>query len=217
MPVYHLGTNAIKMVLGKGIMAREKVFIKQHVTRKEIRDDYWYSYLEEGTSKILRIYKRDKQLFCQEANIGDAFEVIIKRCGNKENVFISPMTPPRRDWEVIAWLMGFSRKERASTYEEYLNLLETRREECQKPGYVEATTEGPNFAFTEYSLVNAEKHEYHYLACWVDEGITKAEICHLIPEFVYPEQYVKKVLSERFGITAQEYDKALSTAFDCEE
>lgn len=195
-------------------MARGKVFINQYVAHKEICDDYWYSYLKEETSNILRIYKKDKPKYCKEAEIGDAFEVIIKKSNNKEEVFIWPMTPPKRDWEVIAWLMGYSRNERVSTYEEYLSLLETRREECQKPGYVEATTEGPNFAFTEYSLVNDEKHEYHYLACWVDEEITKNEICHLISEFVYPEQYVKKLLSKRFGITAEEYDKALSSAFD---
>ena len=198
-------------------MAREKIFLRQYAKNKKIRDNYWYSYLEEGTSKVLRVYKGKQQLYQQEAEIGDAFEVIIKLCVQKEKVFISPMQPPRKDWEVIAWLRGFGRNERVPTYDEYLILLETRREECQKPGYVESTTEGPNFAFTECSFINGKRQEYKHVACWVDEEITKEEICHLIPEYVYPEQYVRKVLSERFGITAEEFDEALSSAFDGEE
>ena len=196
---------------------RVKLFIKKQVTHQKLCDNYWYSYLEEGTSKILRIYKKEKLLYRQEANLGDAFEVIIKRCVQNEKVFVFPMTPPKRDWEVIAWLMGFSRKERASSYEEYLSLLETIREECQKSGYAENTTRGPMFAFTECNSVNDKQQEYKYLACWVDEEITKEEICHLIPEYVYPEQYVRKVLLERFGITDEEFDKAIATAFDGEE
>ena len=198
-------------------MAREKLFLKQYEEHKKISGNYWYSYLEEGNSNVLRVYKGKQQLYQQKADIGDAFEVIIKKCVHKEKVFVSPMQPPRKDWEVIGWLMGFGRNERVSTYEEYVSLLETRREECQKPGYVESTTEGPNFAFTECSFVNGKHQEYKYLACWVDEEITKAEICHLIPEYVYPEQYVRKVLFERFGITAEEFNEALSSAFDGED
>jgi hypothetical protein len=196
---------------------RVKLFIKKQVTHQKLCDNYWYSYLEEGTSKVLRVYKGKQQLYERKAKIGDAFEVIIKQCVQKEKVFVSPMQPPRKDWEVIAWLRGFGRNERVSTYEEYVSLLETRKEACQKPGYVESTTEGPNFAFTECSFVNGKRQEYKFLACWVDEAITKAEICHLIPEYVYPEQYVRKVLAERFGITAKEFDEALSSAFDGED
>ncbi len=190
-------------------MARGTVFVTNHVKRKQIKDDYWYSYLAEGDKKLLRIYKQEEMIFQQEATIGDAFEVIIKN-GKKENAFITPMKPPKKDWEAIAWLLGFSKHERASTYEEYTKLLDSRRKVCEKSDYVESVLDGPKFEFIEYRLVDDETNQYHNLACWVDENITKNEIYLLIPEFIYPEQYVRKVLSEKFGITAEEFDRALS-------
>ena len=187
-------------------MARGTIFITNYVHRKEIKEEYWYSYLKEGKKDLLRVYKQEEQIFEQEVRQGDAFEVIIK--GNK--TFVTPMTPPRKDWEVVAWLLGYSKNERTSSYQEYTELLEDKREKYEKPGCVESMLEGPNFEFIEYSHVTDPMHEYHNLVCFIDEEITKSEICHLIPEFIYPQQYVKKVLFERFGITDEEFKNAIS-------
>lgn len=187
---------------------RNAVFISHYVKRKTIKDDYWYSYLKEGNKKILRIYKQEELIHEQEANVADAFEVIFK--GDKSgSVFITAMTPPRKDWEAVAWLLGYSKYDRTSVYDEYLNIRDKRREAYEKPGYVESSLAGPNFEFTQYSLVDDKEHEYRNLACWVDEAISKDEILHLVPEFMYPELYVRKVLKERFGISDEEFDKAL--------
>lgn len=186
-------------------MARGTIFITNYVQRKEVKDDHWYSYLEEDTKKVLRVYNQEELIFEQVANQGDAFEVLIK--GSK--TFVTPMTPPRKDWEVVAWLLGYSKSERTFSYKVYLELLEQKREKYETPGYVESILEGPHFEFSEYSNVDDANHEYRNLVCYVDEDITKNEICHLIPEFVYPQQYVKKVLSDRFGITDEEFRKAL--------
>lgn len=190
-------------------MARGTIFITHYVHRKEIKEEHWYSYLKEGNKDLLRVYKQEEQIFEQEVSQGDAFEVIIK--GNK--TFVTPMTPPRKDWELVAWLLGYSKTERTSSYELYLELLETKRGKCEVPGYVESVLEGPNFEFAEYSNIDDENQEYRNLMCYVDECINKKEICHLIQYFIYPEQYVKKVLFERFGITDEEFKKAISVLY----
>ena len=187
-------------------MTRGTIFITNHVMRKDICYGYWYSYQKEEEKEILRVYKEEEKVFEQEAQTGEAYEVLFK----KGFPYITPMTPPRKDWEAIAWLLGFSKKERFCSYQIYLDVLKKRREECETASYVESILEGPNFEFVEYSLVDDNKHEYHNLACWVSEEVTKEEICHLIPEFTYPEQYVRKLLSERFGISKEEFDNALA-------
>lgn len=187
-------------------MARGSIFITNYVERKEIMHGYWYSYLEEGIKKVLRVYKQEELIFEQEAGKGDAFDLLIR--GSK--TLLTPMTPPRKDWELIAWLLGYSKNERTHSYQEYLEILERKREKCESPGYVESILEGPHFEFSEYSNVDDENHEYNNLVCYIDEEITKNEICHLIPEFIYPQQYVKELLLKRFGIADKEFKKALS-------
>ena len=186
-------------------MAREKIFITKSVEKKTINNDYWYSYLEEDNKNVLRVYKQEQLVYEGEAGIGDAFEVIIKGRHN-DCVWVTPMIPPRKDWETIAWLLGFSKNERFSNYQKYLAELEAKRESCEKPGYVEAILEGPNFEFCEYCIIG---EEYHNLVCWIDENITKEEIIHLIPEYNYPEAYVRNVLKQRFGVTDIEFADAL--------
>lgn len=185
-------------------MARGKIFITQYTERTEIKENYWYSYLEDG---ILRVYKQDNMFFEQEAKIHDAFEVIIKGCGN-ENPFITLMKPPRKKCDLVAWLLGYSKFERTTSYDEFLVILERKRNENDRPGYVELSIAGPNFEFVEYSFIGSGDYNYHNLVCWVDDEITKDEICHLIPEFDYPEFYVRKVLAEVFGVTEKEFDEA---------
>ena len=184
-------------------MARGKIFITGYKERKDVIGDYWYSYSEDG---VLRVYKQNNLVFEQGAKIHDAFEVIIKG-GNKQNAFITEMTPPRKKWEVVAWLLGFSKFERSALYQEYLEILEKRKEESDKPDYVEFCMSGPNFEFVEYTLIGGEDGNYRNLACWVAEGITKEEVCHLIPEYNYPEFYVRKVLAEVFEVSDEEFNE----------
>lgn len=187
-------------------MARNTIFITKQVVSKKIDDEFWYSYLEEQNKKVLRVYKQNGLVHEQEANIGDAFELIVK--GENGNfVLVTPMTPPRKDWEAIAWLLGFSKNDRFSNYQEYLAALEKKRDACEKPGYVEAILEGPNFEFCEYCIIG---EEYHNLTCWIDENITKKEVIHLIPEYIYPEPYLRKVLNQRFGVSEEEFDAVVS-------
>lgn len=188
-------------------MARGTIFITNYTTRKEIKDSYWYCYLEEDCKKILRVYKHDEQVHTQEASIGDAFEVIIKGTNN-ENVFITPMIPPRKDWEAIAWLLGFGKNERASTYKQYIQIRDRKRLKMRTQ-YIENILDGPNFEFGEFSLIGGEDTGYHNMACWVGENITHDEIIRLIPEFIYPEPFVRRVLKERFNVTEEEFENAL--------
>ena len=189
-------------------MARGTIFITKYVEKKEIMEDYWYSYSKEEEREILRVYKQAELIFEQEVKVGDAFEVLV-RGNNYEKAFVTPMTPPRKDWEAIAWLLGFGKNERASTYREYSDIRERKRKEIGTDDYVESALEGPNFEFAEISLISGGNHEYRNFACFVDKHITRAEIIRLIPEFVYPEPFVRRTLEERFGITEEEFDKAL--------
>lgn len=207
MPVYHLGTNATQLwVLGKGSMARSTIFITGYETRKEIEDDYWYSYQEEDGKGILRVYKQEELIFEHEAKFEDAFEAIEKT----NTLFVTAMMPPRRKGDTIAWLLGFSKRERASSCEEYRNLLNEKWANLPVIRCVEYTAAAVRFEFVKYVLLDEEDNSYHNLVCWVDEEITKKEILHLIPQFVYPKFYVKKVLWEKFGISSEEVEKALS-------
>lgn len=187
-------------------MARGTIFITSHEQRKEIKYDWWYSYLEEEGKELLRVYKQEELIFEQEAKLEDAFEVIEK--GN--TLFVTEMIPPRKRGEAIAWLLGFSKRERAASCEEYRNLLNQRWEKIPLIRCVEYTTAAVRFEFTKYSLLDEEGNRFHNLACWVDENITKQEILHLVSLFVYPKFYVKKVLWEKFNISGDEVEKALS-------
>lgn len=187
-------------------MARGTIFITGNEERRVLKEDYWYSYLEENGEGILRVYKQHELVFEKKAHIEDAFEVILR--GNK--VLITEMTPPRNKGDVIGWLLGFSRHERVSSCEEYRDFVIERWLTIPTIGCVEYTTAAVRFEFTKYALLDEANGRIHNLACWVDDNITKQEIFHLIPQFVYPEFYIKKVLSEIFGISSEEVEKALS-------
>lgn len=187
-------------------MARSAIFITEYVMKKEIKEDCWYSYLDEEGMGILQVYKGKELLFEREAKFEDAFEVIDRG----RNPFVTAMVPPRRKGDIIAWLLGFSKRERASSCEEYRNLLNERLEKIPLLRCVEYTTAAVRFEFTKYGLLDQEDKRLHNVACWVDENITKQEIFHLIPMFVYPKFYVKKVLWEKFNISGDEVEKALS-------
>lgn len=187
-------------------MARATIFITGYEKRKRIKHDYWYSYLQEEGRGILRIYKRDEVVFEWEAKIQDAFEVIEKPKG----IFVTEMVPPRKKGEAIAWLLGFSKRERASSCEEYRNLLNARLASLPALGYVEYMAVSVRFEFVRYCLIDQKDNRRHNLACWVDEHVSKEEILYLVPEFQYPKFYVKKVLWEKFGIRGDEVERALS-------
>ena len=185
-------------------MARNTIFITEDVVKKEIKGNYWYSYLSEDG--ILRVYKQEEVVFEQKAKIEDAFEVIEKG----STLFVTEMIPPRKRGDAVGWLLGFSKRERAASCEEYRNLLNGRWEKLPLIRCVEYTTAAVRFEFTKYGLVDEEDNRIYNLACWVDENITEEEILHLVPMFVYPKFFVKKVLSEKFGISNEEVEKAFS-------
>ena len=198
-----------KWVVGKEFMARNAIFITGFKKGEKIADDYWYSYQEEDEKGILRVYKHEQLLFEGEANIGDGFEVVVKN-GKNKSTFVAAITLPKKPEELVARLLGFDKREIAHSYEEYADLLEQRRGICNAPGYVEEIIAGPNYEYAKYSLIYEEGYAYHSLACWVDSTITQREILHLIPRFVSPEVYVRKVLHEKLGISIEELDKAFS-------
>lgn len=186
---------------------RNKIFLSQHVEKKEMKEGYWYSYLEENGINIFRVYKDDEIIFQQEAKIGDAFDAIFRE-KNGSIAYITQMTPPRKKWETVAWLLGYSKYARSCDYEEYLKLCDEKRGlYVQDPKYVESMLKGPNFSFTEYAYIGGD-YQYKKAACWVSESITREEAIYLIPEYVYPEEYVRKVLREKFYISKEEFDKA---------
>lgn len=187
-------------------MARGSIFITKSVERKEIMGTYWYSYQEENS--LLRVYKGQAMIDERNAELGEAFEVLTKG-ENNENHFIFTMTPPRRRGEAIAWLLGYGKRERAPTYEEYLEICKRKRDRFETDEYFESILNGPNFEFCEVSFVG-DSEGYRNLACWVDEDISKEEIIQLIPEYVYPEIFTRRVLEERFGVSKNEFDIALA-------
>lgn len=188
-------------------MARGKVFITGHEEWKFIYKDYWYSYLEEEGKGILRIYKQEALIFEKEAQLEDAFEVVEKSNG----LYVTEMTPPRKKGETIAWLLGFSKRERASSCEEYKQLLNEMSEKLPVIGYIEYRAMSLRFEYVKYSMLTEIGNKRYNLVCWVDEEITKKEILSLIPEFVYPKFYVKKVLWQKFGITGDEVEQVLNS------
>lgn len=191
-------------------MARNTIFITGFKAGEKITDDYWYSYQEEGEKGIFRVYKQSKMIFESEAYIGDGFEIIIN-FGENQTAFVTAVTPPKREEEVVAWLLGFSKRERAASYEEYLDTLEMRRDIYESPGYAEELVAGPNYEFARFCRIfDEDGRNYHSLVCWVDPSITHKEIFHLAPRFVYPETYVRKVLNERLGISLDEIDREFS-------
>lgn len=184
---------------------RNRIFLSQHVEREELKEEYWYSYLEEDGKSFFQVYNDEELLYEQEAKPGDAFDVIFREGKTTRTVYVTPMTPPRKKWEAIAWLLGYSKYARSCDYEVYSSLVEEKRELYGKmPGYVESVFEGPNFELTDYTFIG-DKDNCRNMACWISEDITKEEILFLIPEFCYPELYLKKVLWEKFDITEEEF------------
>lgn len=188
-------------------MARAIIFIIGYEEKKKISDDCYYSYLNEEGRSILRVYNRNELVFECEAKIEDAFEVI----GKNKGLYVTEMTPPRKRGEAIAWLLGFTKRDRASTCEEYKKLLNERYEKLPVIGYIEYRAMSLRFEYVKYSILTEIGNKRYNLACWVDEEITKKEILSLIPEFRYPKFYVKKVLWQKFGITGDEVEQALNS------
>lgn len=188
-------------------MARSVIFLTEFVERKTIKKDCWYSYFDEYGMNILQVYKGHELVYEREAKLGAAFEVIDRG----KNPFVTPMVPPRGNGNIIGWLLGFSKRERAASCEEYRSLLNQKYTDHSLVRGVEHTISAVRFEFAKYVLLDEEDSSTHNLACWVDENITKKEILHLVPMFVYPKYYVKKVLKEKFDISDEEVEEALSS------
>lgn len=185
-------------------MARSAIFLTEFVERKTIKEDCWYSFFDEFGTSILQVYKGQELVYEKEVKKGAAFEVIDRG----ENPFVTPMVPPRGKGHIIGWLLGFSKRERATSCEEYRKLLNEKYADNPLVRAVEYTTSAVRFEFSKYILLDEEESITHNLACWVDENITKQEILHLVPLFVYPKYYVKKVLREHFDIGDEEAEEA---------
>ena len=158
-----------------------------------------YTYREENGKKFLRVYKQEELIFEDEVGLGEGFYLVV----NQKGEYVTYIGLPEKREELVAYLLGFEKRETTNAYEDYLQLLEDRRETCAVSGYMEKTSAGPNFEFTRYCLTSEEVGASHPLACWVHEEVSDGEIIHMMPDFVYPLPYICNILENKLGISSK--------------
>lgn len=186
-------------------MATHQIFIYDEQTNeKQLGKHASYLY-QDG---YLRIYNKGRVVYFLEAHKGDAFAVIC----DKGKAFLKKMVPPQRKGALIGWLLRFNKDNRANSVEEYKRMLIGQRKRHLWEGYKEREYKSESYIFT---LCNSQfDNNSRNVAGFFSDAITKKEILELIPLMVHhPEWYVQKLLSERFGIAEEEFQKTRKDTF----
>lgn len=186
-------------------MATYQIFITgEDVEDRQLGINSSYSY-QDG---FLRIFNKDRVVYFEEPQKGDAFVVICER----GKIFLKKMVPPQRRGSLIAWLLRFNMKNRATSLDDYNRKINGQRKRRYWEGYKEKEYKSDGYVFT---LCNSPfDRNYRNVAGFISDAVTKKEILGLIPLMVHhPDWYVKKILWESFEISENEFEEARTKTF----
>ena len=152
---------------------------------------------------FLRVYNKGRVVAFQEARKGEGFVIICE----KGKVYLKKLVPPQKNGALVAWLLRFNKNNRATSIDEYNRILAGQRKRRDWIGYEEWEYKSEGYVFT---LCNSPMdNNFRNVAGFISDAITKKEVINLIPFMVHhPDWYILKHLSERFGITEEEFRKA---------
>lgn len=180
-------------------MATHRIFIgKEDIEMRQIGMRSAYSFVNGEFT----VYKDKKLVWKQCAKDGDSFVVL---CYNGK-VIVKNLIPPRRKGDLIAWLIGFNKHNRAHTEEEFEEILEEYRRRYEWEDYLEWELRGENYLFMRCN--RAYEEGYHNLVSLIGDSISKEEVLQLVPMMEFPSAYMIKLLSESWGISHQEFNNA---------
>ncbi len=179
-------------------MATYRVFIGEETEKKKIGMRSAYSFVNGEFT----VYRNDVPVWKQYAEDGDSFAILCY----KGKVIVKNLIPPRRKGDLIAWLIGFNKHNRAHNEEEFEEILEEYRRRYEWEGYLEWEFRGENYLFMRCN--RAYEEGYHNLVSLIGDSISKAEVLQLVPMMEFPTMYIFKLLSENWGITPQEFNEA---------
>jgi len=181
-------------------MATHRIFLQYpQETPKRLGMHSFYIY-NDG---VLSIYNRGSLVYSGKVNQGEACIVKFQN----GNVKVAGLLPPYKKGDFVSWLLGFNKNNRGCTQEEYEAVLEKERFRLHWNEYIEWETVGEHYVFMR---CNDPIVKSRNVACFFSDDITKEEVLELIPLMTYyPPWYVSKVLQERFGVTEEEFEKAV--------
>lgn len=177
---------------------RKTIFIGTGVTKWDLGDGLRCEFAD-GT---LKVYQGEALLSEKPAELWDGFELI----PTKQGVHVTPVTPPRKDGEALLWLMGLGKHQRAESEEGYQKIITDAKKKAEPREKSEMICD--HVQIMQFTYEEGTRNVAGYIH--VEEGeLSKFEILLLVPYMTaYPEEYTKKVLLTRFGITAQEFHMA---------
>lgn len=117
-----------------------RIFItNKEVKKRMLENGYWYSYAKG----VLNVYSSKQLVLSQHVKAGDALVVMYG-----DTVTIEKMQPPKKNGDLIAWLIGFSKFNRTSSKERYKKILEYRKDMYLWEKYKEWSYIGEKFIIT---------------------------------------------------------------------
>lgn len=186
-------------------MATYPIFIEEEeIPEKKLSNNVSYIY----SDGFLRVYSRRCVVAFEAAHNGDGFIVICER----GKIFLRKMVPPQRTGALISWLLKFNKDNRATSVEQYERLLYSQRRRRYWEGYQEWEYKSQGYVFT---LCNSPiDGNCRNVAGFISDAVTKQEVLQLVPLMNYhPDWYILKHLSERFGISEEEFLEARKQTF----